>query len=93
MKQQIKQVLLSTPFEKRLTTAQIIRLLKVPVAGSTVTSYCLELIKAKELNLCHIFENKKWRYLRSVKHHVLLKHNIHLHRDQMNKEIRKKQIT
>lgn len=86
MKQQIKQVLLSTPFEKRLTTAQIIRLLKVPVAGSTVTSYCLELIKEKEINLCHVFEGGKWRYLRSRNLRVINKHNGHLIKLQKNKE-------
>jgi hypothetical protein len=86
MKQQIKQVLLSTPFEKRLTTAQIIRLLKVPVAGSTVTSYCLELIKEKEINLCHVFEVGKWRYLRSLNLRVINKHNGHLSKLQKNKE-------
>jgi hypothetical protein len=89
MKQQIKQVLLSTPFEKRLTTAQIIRLLKVPVAGSTVTSYCLELIKEKEINLCHVFEGGKWRYLRSRDKNVIKKHNGHLNKKQELNEFRK----
>jgi len=96
MKLAIKSILLAYPMDKRFTTAQLRQLLSLklgywPDAGE-VTRACRELIEAKELNLCHIFENKKWRYLSSVKHHVLLKHNIHLHRDQMNKEIRKKDL-
>lgn len=82
MKQQIKQVLLSTPFEKRLTTAQIILLLKVPVAGSLVTNTCLELIEEKEIGLLHVFEVGKWRYLRSKNSKVIAKHNRHLRNKQ-----------
>jgi hypothetical protein len=45
-----------------------------------------ELIKEKEINLCHVFEGGKWRYLRSRNLRVINKHNGHLSKLQKNKE-------
>lgn len=95
-KEAIKQVLLSYPMDKRFTSAQLQAQISCLVgylpSPSEVTSSCLQIIEKNELNLCHVFENKRWRYLRSTNSYVILKHNRHLHNDQMNKEIRKKTI-
>jgi hypothetical protein len=91
-KEAIKGILLTHPENKRFTTKCLVNLLRLQgysLLASDVTSACLELIEENEISLCHIFENGKWKYVRSSNKYIKLKHNRHLISNQRKKESRK----